>query len=102
MGFRECINCHYLSCTVFKRCILVAESIVKNTPETPLFPPLPPPPVDDRDQPPEPHCNDRFSNNGLCPCCGVEVERNRFENDRGAFMDECFSCGWESDLIYDM
>jgi len=102
MQFRECINCHYLSCTVFKRCILVAESIVKNTPETPVFPTLQDSTDDERNLPPEPLCNERFSHNGLCPCCGVEVERQRFMDDPFAMYDQCMSCDWESDLFYDM
>lgn len=36
MSFRECINCEYVSCTLFHRCLLIAESIVKNTPEQTL------------------------------------------------------------------
>jgi len=102
MKFRECINCTYSSCTVFRRCLIVAEQVVKNSDVRPVFPQLEPPADDERDFPPEPSCNERWSIGGMCPCCGAEVERMRFQDDPFAEYEQCMSCDWESDLFYDL
>jgi hypothetical protein len=44
-------------------------------------------------------CNQSHSSDGLCPCCGTELER--FYETEIAYFDECPYCQWESDLYYD-
>jgi len=101
MQFRECLNCEYLSCTLQKVCILSPEDPGPNW-VSGQFPPLPPPPdTDEREQPPEPPCTAQFSSNGLCPCCGVVVERDFYDQTEQALFDQCMSCGWESEPFYD-
>jgi len=102
MKFKECVNCEYISCTAYRRCLIDAENKVKNTPENRFFPVFEPPGDDELNKEPEPPCNARYSSNGLCPCCGDEIERTRFMDDPFAMFDECMSCGWESDLLYDL
>jgi hypothetical protein len=87
MTFRECINCEYLSCTLHRSCVIDNQNN-----DTPDFPAL------EADDAP---CNARHSHNGMCPCCGVELEPSEDVLPEGQFVDVCPSCGWESDISYD-
>jgi len=101
MKFRECVNCQSLLCTVYKKCYLVQLQKVADTvtnfkqimgekvPVEPIFA--------ERDPP----CNDRHSSNGLCPCCGCELDRRQEPGSGGGEVQECICCDWESDIFYD-
>jgi len=101
MKFKECINCEHLGCTLNRVCMI--ERLAARKPNNPTEKQLQQGATirDGLQDDPEPPCNQQFSHNGLCPCCGVEVERSNVPFSGGAQHDECMSCGWESDLFYD-
>lgn len=101
MSFRECINCQHMTCTLYKKCyiehltlqavrIAGTHQLAEELANTPDFQPA-------EDGP----CTERFSHTGLCPCCGVEVDRRHEPGSGGGEVDECPACGWESDIFYD-
>ena len=51
----------------------------------------------------ESDCTDTHSVNGLCPCCGDQLETDEVWdslNDITECVDTCVSCGWGSDPYY--
>jgi DNA repair exonuclease SbcCD ATPase subunit len=48
------------------------------------------------------NCNQIVSYNGLCPCCGVELFYNEIGDEGGIYTEQCPSCDWESDILYDL
>jgi len=54
-------------------------------------------------------CNQDYSSNGLCPCCGVQFETYTEEYWTGTYhnvlcqeiQQTCPSCGWMSVPLYD-
>ena len=41
-----------------------------------------------------------YSNNGLCPCCGNEVETKGGNYDDSELSDYCEYCGWKGSPYY--
>lgn len=46
-----------------------------------------------------------YSPNGMCPCCGAEIEHEvtgyNGVRDITEYVQFCPSCNWESELLYD-
>jgi hypothetical protein len=101
MQFRECINCPSLSCTLKKVCFLSPDDPGPNWERGPYNLADTNDSREDHASEPEHPCNARSTHNGLCPCCGVEIESSNAPDSGGGLHDECMSCGWESDIYYD-
>jgi hypothetical protein len=102
MGFRECINCEYVSCTLYQRCLLIAEKIVRDPNPTEEQLQLGATIHDGLHDDAEPPCDKEYKQDGLCPCCGCRAVENIPHNQQAAFYYTCDCCEWESEIYYDL